>query len=72
LRPLSLTRSIEDVAELGDELDEVELRLERDHARATRRCVNAVRGKAIRYRRFVAPQRDALERLSTSAHLLAG
>ncbi len=58
----------EDVAALGDELDEIELRLERDHARATRRCVNAVRGKAIRYRRFLVPQRDALERLSASAH----
>jgi zinc transporter len=58
----------EDVAALGDELDEIELRLERDHARATRRCVNAVRGKAIRYRRFLVPQRDALERLSASSH----
>jgi len=52
------------VADYGDQLDECELMLDASKAFALRRHVAQVRGKAIGYRRFVAPQRQALERLS--------
>lgn len=54
-----------DVAELGDRLDQCELHLDASRAFALRRSIAKVRAKAIEYRRFVAPQRQALERLST-------
>jgi zinc transporter len=54
------------VAALGDVLDSVEARIEENNARSTRRKVSKVRAQAIGYRRFVAPQREALERLSTA------
>jgi zinc transporter len=53
-----------DVADLGDELDECELMLDASKAFTLRRTIATVRAKAIEYRRFVAPQRQALERLS--------
>lgn len=53
-----------DVAELGDRLDDCELVLDARRAFTLRRRVAVVRAKAISYRRFVAPQRVALERLS--------
>jgi zinc transporter len=52
------------VADYGDQLDECELMLDATQAFALRRQIAVVRGKAIEYRRFVAPQRQALERLS--------
>jgi zinc transporter len=54
-----------DVAELGDALDECELMLDASKTFTLRRAIATTRAKAIEYRRFVAPQRQALERLST-------
>jgi zinc transporter len=53
-----------DVAELGDTLDDCELMLDPRQAFPLRRQIAQVRAKAIEYRRFVWPQRQALERLS--------
>ncbi len=53
------------VAELGDSLDDCEEQLDAQHAFGLRRKVNAVRARAIGYRRFLTPQRAALEKLST-------
>jgi zinc transporter len=55
-----------DIAALGDELDDIETKLEARGLRAMRRRVSAVRTQAIGYRRFVAPQRTALERLANA------
>jgi len=52
------------VAALGDELDACEERLDARSAFAMRRDVTRVRAAAIGYRRFLQPQRAALERLS--------
>lgn len=53
-----------EIAELGDSLDECELMLDASRAFALRREVAGTRARAIAYRRFVAPQRQALERLA--------
>jgi zinc transporter len=53
-----------EVANLGDELDDCELMLDARQAFALRRVVASARSEAIEYRRFVAPQRQALERLA--------
>jgi zinc transporter len=53
-----------DVAELGDELDECETGLDSDQIFELRRTVTKVRVQAIGYRRFLAPQRTALEKLA--------
>ncbi len=53
------------VAELGDTLDDCEEALDDDHAFSMRRRVNKVRIAAIGYRRFLSPQRAALEKLAT-------
>ncbi len=53
-----------EIAALGDTLDEIEARVDADSARATRRRVGRIRAEAIGYRRFVSPQREALERLA--------
>lgn len=52
------------IAAFGDTLDDVETMLESDGLWVLRRKVNHVRTDAIGYRRFVAPQRTALERLA--------
>ena len=54
------------VAELGDRLDECEEQLDGARIFELRRQVTRVRSTAIGYRRFLQPQRDALEKL---AHL---
>lgn len=54
-----------DVAELGDELDECETQLGEEKIFELRRTVSRVRVQSIGYRRFLAPQRSALEKLST-------
>jgi zinc transporter len=54
-----------DIAALGDRLDEIEIQVDANIERSTRRQVSALRGEAIGYRRFIAPQRLALERLAT-------
>ena len=51
-----------EVAGLGDELDDLEVKLEM----GMRRHVSRIRAQAIAYRRFVSPQRVALERLATT------
>jgi len=52
------------VAELGDELDELETSFSSDAAYEMRRTTARLRARAIGYRRFVAPERDALIRLA--------
>ncbi len=53
-----------EIAELGDHLDEIESALTEHGAPEARRRVSDIRATAIGYRRFIAPQRQALERLS--------
>jgi zinc transporter len=53
------------VADLGDSLDSCEEQLDPRQAFELRRKVNHVRREAIGYRRFLYPQRVALEKLST-------
>jgi zinc transporter len=53
------------VAEIGDSLDDCEESIGAQHAFELRRRVNAARVKAIGLRRFLYPQRAALEKLST-------
>ena len=52
------------VADLGDELDECEEGLDADRVFELRRVVTRVRVTAIGYRRFLSPQRGALEKLA--------
>jgi len=51
----------QDIAALGDEIDDCEATLHADLAFRMRRTVARVRSTAIAYRRFVVPQRHALE-----------
>jgi zinc transporter len=53
-----------DVAELGDTLDDCEEMFDAKNAFVMRRTIAQTRAKAIAYRRFVAPQRLALEKLA--------
>jgi zinc transporter len=53
-----------DVTELGDSLDEIEPKMETGHPYTLRRKVSQIRGLAIAYRRFVVPQRLALQSLA--------
>ena len=55
-----------EVAQLGDHLDDIEASLTENAARALRRQVSRIRADAIAYRRFVAPQRSALDSLALS------
>ena len=52
------------VADLGDSLDDCEERLSSEHIFDLRRNVSKVRVRAIGYRRFLTPQRAALEKLA--------
>ncbi|MDB5662911.1 MAG: Mg2 transporter protein CorA family protein, partial [Sphingomonas bacterium] len=63
---VTITLSLDDeVAALGDLLDDCEVRIEPDqHAYGMRRLIGKARADAIAYRRFVVPQRTALERLA--------
>lgn len=54
-----------EVAALGDELDDCEERLDPNRVFELRRAVTHVRVAAIGYRRFLSPQRQALEKLAT-------
>jgi len=54
-----------DVAELGDTLDDCEEMVGGRNALTLRRTIAATRSRAIGYRRFMAPQRTALEKLAT-------
>lgn len=53
------------IAEMGDALDDIETGLQEKRLPLLRREVNRVRSAAINYRRFVAPQRIALDRLAS-------
>lgn len=53
------------VADLGDELDDCEQELDAARAFSLRRSVTRVRVEAINYRRFLNPQRAALEKLAS-------
>lgn len=55
-----------EVTVLGDELDEIETGMEKSNIWPMRRAVAHVRSHAIALRRFVGPQRMAVERLATS------
>lgn len=52
------------IAAIGDEVDDIECTIDRNTPFSTRRRVTSLRTQAISYRRFVMPQRQALERLS--------
>lgn len=52
------------IADLGDVIDECETTIAPDRAFAMRRRIGRARSQAIVYRRFVMPQRQALERLA--------
>lgn len=52
------------VADLGDSLDDCEEQIAARHAFELRRMVNRVRSQAIGFRRFLNPQRAALEKLA--------
>ncbi len=51
------------VAALSDTLDDVESKLEEESLYSLRRTITTVRSEAISFRRFVAPNRDALRTL---------
>ena len=53
-----------EVSALGDKLDDVESDLAPNHLFRLRRDITAVRSAAISFRRFVAPDRDALRQLA--------
>jgi zinc transporter len=53
-----------EVADLGDELDDCEADLDTNRVFELRRSVARVRVAAIQYRRFLTPQRAALEKLA--------
>lgn len=53
------------IADLGDTLDECEEELDTDRVFDLRRTVNQTRVRAIGYRRFLVPQRSALEKLGS-------
>ncbi|QUT04798.1 zinc transporter ZntB [Sphingobium phenoxybenzoativorans] len=53
-----------EVAELGDTLDDIESEISEEGPTESRRRVSAIRATAIAYRRFIAPQRQAIERLA--------
>ena len=53
-----------EIVELGDSIDACEAGLDADHAWRNRRRIGKARSLAISYRRFVVPQRQALERLA--------
>lgn len=55
-----------DIADLGDALDTIESHLDEEGPVSTRRHVSEIRAAAISYRRFIAPQRQAMERLMTA------
>ncbi|MBX9795341.1 CorA family divalent cation transporter [Sphingomonas sp.] len=54
-----------EVAELGDTLDDCEEQLDPGRVFELRRQVTAVRVQAIAYRRFLSPQRTAIEKLGS-------
>ena len=63
---MAITNDLDpDVADLGDDLDQCETELGEEKIFELRHTVTRVRVQSIGYRRFLAPQRTALEKLST-------
>lgn len=63
---ISITHQLDPViADLGDAVDECEVSLSGEGAFELRKGITQARSKAINYRRFVVPQRQALENMST-------
>ncbi len=56
-----------EIASIGDQLDDCEAAIDTVRIHATRRTVSRLRAQAIGYRRFVAPQRQALDRLTSAS-----
>ena len=54
----------ETIAAIGDEVDDIECTFDRNTPFSERRRVTRIRTQAISYRRFVVPQRLALERMA--------
>lgn len=54
-----------EVADLGDTLDDCETELEPGNVYGFRKKITRIRSDAIAYRRFVAPDRDALQTLAS-------
>lgn len=64
---LSVTAAMqldETIATIGDEVDDIECTIDRNTPFSERRRVTRIRTEAISYRRFVVPQRQALERMA--------
>jgi zinc transporter len=63
---MAITATLDEkVASIGDLLDDCEVKIEPDqHAYGMRHVIGGARSDAIEYRRFVVPQRTALERLA--------
>lgn len=62
---MAITETLDEaIAALGDELDECETTLDAKRAFVMRRAIARTRSEAIQYRRFVVPQRQALERMA--------
>jgi zinc transporter len=53
-----------EIAIIGDRLDEIEASVDEQYSRSIRRQCSNLRAEAISYRRFIAPQREALMNLS--------
>ncbi|WP_246152655.1 zinc transporter ZntB [Sphingomonas montanisoli] len=63
---IMITRQLDPVvADLGDKIDDCELGLDGERAYELRREITKARSEAISYRRFIVPQRQALETMST-------
>jgi zinc transporter len=56
------------IAAIGDTLDDIEAEVDEHYSRSTRRKVSLLRAEAISYRRFIAPQREALTNFSMQRH----
>lgn len=62
---IEITETLDqEIASLGDALDDCETSLDANNAFAMRRAMARTRAEAIEYRRFVVPQRQALERMA--------
>ena len=62
---MTITKRLDPViTDLGDQVDDCETQLNPEQAFETRRKIAAARSDAIVYRRFVAPQREALVNLA--------
>lgn len=64
---VAITEALDpDIAELGDTLDTIESHIDEHGTVGVRAQVSRIRADAIAYRRFIAPQRQAMERLMTA------